>query len=121
VVLYEAGNRTRATLEDLRDALGDREALVARELTKLHEELARGPLSALAERFAGEVLGEVTIVISGAGAVPVAAEPEEPLDAELRRRLDAGEPPSALAREVARARGLKRSDVYAALERLKKG
>lgn len=121
VVLYEAGNRTRATLEDLRDALGDREALVARELTKLHEELARGPLSALAERFAGEVLGEVTIVISGAGAVPVAAEPEEPLDAELRRRLAAGEPPSALAREVARARGLKRSDVYAALERLKKG
>jgi 16S rRNA (cytidine1402-2'-O)-methyltransferase len=120
VVLYEAGNRTRATLLDLAEALGDRPALVARELTKLHEELARGPLRALAERFAGEVLGEVTIVISGDGAPPPAEESAEPLDAELRRRVAAGEPPSAVAREVARARGLKRSDVYAALEKLKK-
>jgi len=121
LVLYEAGNRTRATLSDLREALGDRDALVARELTKLHEELARGPLSALAERFAGEVLGEVTIVVSGEGARPAEKEPAEPLEAELARRLAGGEPPSALAREVARARGLKRADVYAAIERLKKG
>jgi 16S rRNA (cytidine1402-2'-O)-methyltransferase len=141
VVLYEAGNRTRATLEDLREALGDRDALVrtratledlrealgdrdalvARELTKLHEELARGPLSALAARFAGEVLGEVTVVVSGAGATPVPVEPEEPLEEELRRRLAAGEPPSGLARDVARARSLRRADVYATIERLKKG
>jgi 16S rRNA (cytidine1402-2'-O)-methyltransferase len=121
VVLYEAGNRTRATLEDLRGALGDRAALVARELTKLHEELARGPLSALAERFSGEVLGEVTIVVSGEATAPAAAAVEEPLEAELRRRLAAGEAPSALARDVARARGLRRSDVYAELERLKRG
>jgi 16S rRNA (cytidine1402-2'-O)-methyltransferase len=128
VVLYEAGNRTRDTLEDLRDALGDRPALVARELTKLHEELARGPLSALAARFSGEVLGEVTLVVSGVASGPAPGEepapapaPEEPLEAELRRRLAAGEPPSAVAREVARARGLRRADVYGALERLKKG
>jgi 16S rRNA (cytidine1402-2'-O)-methyltransferase len=132
VVLYEAGNRTRATLADLGEALGDREALVARELTKLHEELARGPLSALAERFAGEVRGEVTIVVSGvasgaASGVAAArgegtgAAAAEPLEAELARRLAAGEPPSALAREVARSRGLRRADVYAAIERLKKG
>jgi 16S rRNA (cytidine1402-2'-O)-methyltransferase len=121
IVLYEAGNRTRATLEDLREALGDRDALVARELTKLHEELARGPLSTLAERFAGEVLGEVTIVVSAEGGAPVVAEPPEPLELELRRRLAAGEPPSAVAREVARARGLKRADVYDELQRLKKG
>lgn len=123
VVLYEAGNRTRETLLDLAAALGDRPALVARELTKRHEELARGPLSALAERFAGEVRGEVTLVVSGPapGAAPARpAEPAEPLEAELARRLAAGEPPSALARDVARARGLKRSDVYDALEALKR-
>jgi 16S rRNA (cytidine1402-2'-O)-methyltransferase len=120
VVLYEAGNRTAETLGHLAEALGDREALVARELTKLHEELARGRLSELAARFGGEVRGEVTIVVSGEGAVPPVAEPEEPLPAELARRLAGGEAPSAIAREVARARGLKRSDVYAALERLKK-
>jgi len=44
---------------------------------------------------------------------------EEPLEDELRRRLAAGEAPSATAREVARARGLKRAEVYDALERLK--
>ncbi len=119
VVVYEAGNRTAATLRDLAAALGDREALVARELTKLHEELARGTLSALAERFSGEVLGEVTIVVSGEGAAPPADAPAESMEDELRRRLAAGEAPSAIARDVARARGLKRADVYAALERLK--
>ena len=120
LVVYEAGNRTRATLEDLARVLGDREALVARELTKLHEELARGRLAELAERFSGEVLGEVTIVVSGEGVVPPAEEPREPLEAELARRLTAGEAPSAIARAVARERGLRRGDVYAALEKVKK-
>ncbi|WP_242346373.1 16S rRNA (cytidine(1402)-2'-O)-methyltransferase [Anaeromyxobacter terrae] len=122
LVLYEAGNRTRETLEDLAAALGDREALVARELTKLHEELLRGRLSDLAARLVGEVRGEVTLVVSGVGAAPPPRPaPEVPLEDELARRLAAGELPSAIAREVARARGLKRSDVYAALERLKRG
>lgn len=124
LVLYEAGNRTRETLLDLAGALGDRPALVARELTKLHEELTRGPLRALAERLAGEVRGEVTLVVAPPGEdAPAATEeaPAEPLDDELRRRLAAGEPPSALARDVARARGLKRADVYARLEALKRG
>ncbi len=120
VVLYEAGNRTAATLADLAAALGDRDALVARELTKLHETLLRGKLSELAARIPADVPGEVTLVVSGEGAAPAAAPPEEPLDAELSRRLAAGEPPSGIAREVARARGLRRSDVYAALERLKR-
>jgi len=68
------------------------------------------------------VLGEVTLVIAPPpeGAVAAAEAPEEPLEAELRRRLDAGEPPSAVARDVARARGLKRSDVYDELERIKR-
>lgn len=120
LVVYEAGNRARATLEDLARVLGDREALVARELTKLHEELARGRLRELAARFTGEVLGEVTVVVSGEGAAPLELPREEPLDEELARRLAAGEAPSAMAREVARARGRKRADVYAAIERLKR-
>lgn len=123
VVLYEAGNRTAETLRDLAAALGDRPALVARELTKLHEELARGTLTALAARFSGEVRGEVTLVVSAPapGAARPAAVEAEPLEAELRRRLAAGEPPSALAREVARARGLVRAEVYALIERVKRG
>jgi len=120
LVLYEAGNRTGATLLDLAGALGDRLAVVGRELTKLHEELARGRLGDLAARFAGEVKGEVTVVVAGAEAAPPAAV-VEPLDDELKRRLAAGEAPGVTAREVARARGLKRGEVYDALERLKRG
>jgi 16S rRNA (cytidine1402-2'-O)-methyltransferase len=121
-VLYEAGNRTVETLRDLAGALGDRPALVARELTKLHEELLRGPLSRLAAALEGrsEVKGEVTLVVGPpVEGLPVEEPaPAEPLEEELLRRLAAGEAPSALAREVARARGLKRSDVYDAIQRL---
>ena len=120
LVLYEAGNRTAATLADLAEALGDRLAVVGRELTKLHEELARGRLTGLAARFSGEVRGEVTIVVAGGDAAPPPVV-EEPLEEELRRRLEAGEAPSQTARQVARARGLTRAEVYDALERLKGG
>jgi 16S rRNA (cytidine1402-2'-O)-methyltransferase len=121
LVLYEAGNRTGATLADLAAALGPREAAVARELTKLHEEIVRAPLPELARRFEGEVRGEVTIVIAppGEGAPAAAEEPERPLEDELRARLAAGDKPTAIAREVARARGLVRAEVYELLERLR--
>jgi len=127
LVLYEAGNRTADTLADLAEALGDRPAAVGRELTKLHEELARGTLRQLAARFAGEVRGEVTIVVAGvsdaaaAEAAAAARSEAEPLEVELARRLAAGERPTEVARDVAKARGLRRADVYDALERLKKG
>jgi 16S rRNA (cytidine1402-2'-O)-methyltransferase len=123
LVLYEAGNRTAETLHDLAEALGDRLALVARELTKLHEQLERARLTELAARFAGEVLGEVTLVVAPPSEdTPAVAEATaEPLEVELRRRLEAGEPPSGLARDVARERGLKRSDVYDEIERIKRG
>jgi 16S rRNA (cytidine1402-2'-O)-methyltransferase len=122
VVLHEAGNRLAGTLEDLRAALGDRRALVARELTKLHEELARGRLSELEARFAGEVRGEVTLVVEGplerAAAVEV---PPEQLDDELRRRVSAGEKATEIAKAVAKARGLSRAEVYARVLGLKGG
>ncbi len=119
LVLYEAGNRTGDTLLDLAAAFGDRRAAVARELTKLHEEIARGTLSALAGRFRDGALGEVTLVVEGAPEGRARAEPEEPLEDELRRRVAAGEAPTAIAREVAKARGLRRAEVYDALERVK--
>ncbi len=121
VIVYEAGNRTGDTLRDLCSALGDRPAVVARELTKVHEEVARGPLSELAERFAAGARGEVTIVIAAAPERTRVLPEQEPLEAELARRVAAGDAPSAIAREVARGRRLKRADVYAALQRLKQG
>ena len=67
LVCYESPYRVAATLEAAFDALGDREAAVCVELTKLHERVSRGYLSDLAREFRGvEVKGEVTLVIAGA-------------------------------------------------------
>src|SRR2546427_2421105 len=52
LIFYEAPHRIAATLNDAREILGERKAVVARELTQMHEELARGRLSGLAERYA---------------------------------------------------------------------
>jgi 16S rRNA (cytidine1402-2'-O)-methyltransferase len=99
LVFYEAPQRLHETLLELRSALGDREALVARELTKLHEELARGSLSKLAGHFSGEVRGEAVIVVSGA-AEAAPADPAE-LEREVRERLGRGERPKEIAEALA--------------------
>ncbi len=100
LVFYEAPNRLHQTLLDLQSALGDRPALVARELTKLHEELARGALSELAARFAGEVRGECAIVVSGAPAQPELPDRSR-LEAAIRARLANGERPKEIAEALA--------------------
>lgn len=65
LIFYEAPHRIAESLVDACEILGEREAVVARELTKLHEEIVRGRLSELAERFAaqGAARGEMVIVI----------------------------------------------------------
>jgi len=95
LVFYESPQRLARTLAELRSSLGDRPALVARELTKLHEELARGTLSDLERRFSGDVRGEVVIVVRGAPE----PSPEDPLalEEEVRARLDRGEHPKDIA------------------------
>jgi len=116
LVFYEAPQRLHETLLELHASLGERPALVARELTKLHEELARGTLSALAEHFAGDVRGEVVIVVSGAPE-EAAPDPRE-LEEEVRRRLALGEGPKQIA-EALSARHAKR-EVYQLALKLKR-
>ena len=96
LVFYESPQRLHDTLLALSAALGDRPALVARELTKVHEELLRGTLAQLAERFAGETRGEIVIVVSGAPERAAVADPAE-LESEVRERLSRGERPKEIA------------------------
>lgn len=65
LVLFESPHRIGALLRDATETLGERRACVARELTKVHEELARGTLAELAERFSEGARGEITLVIEG--------------------------------------------------------
>jgi 16S rRNA (cytidine1402-2'-O)-methyltransferase len=110
-VIYEAGNRLAETLEDLVATFGPRRALVAREITKLHEELARAPLPALAEQWKDGARGEVVVVVEG-GAAPVEIE-LPPLEDAIRSRLAAGERVKEIATALAEAYGEPRQQIYA--------
>ena len=67
LVFFESPFRTLASLQDMRDALGDRRAMVARELTKKFEEVLRGKLSELITQLGNRTIkGEVTVVVEGA-------------------------------------------------------
>jgi 16S rRNA (cytidine1402-2'-O)-methyltransferase len=113
-VLYEAPGRLAATLRDLAAACGpEREAAVCRELTKLHEEVLRDTLGALAARFADGTRGEIAVVIAGAPE-PAALDVD---DAKLRRMVAAGLASGRSARDVAAelaaSLGLPRKRIYA--------
>lgn len=116
VVLYESPNRVGKLLRDLAEAAGgERRVCVARELTKLHEELWRGTLAEGVERSEdAEVLGEVVVVVEGR---PRNVEREEEVDAlaahsVARALLGQGQPASAVARELRRRMGISRNDAY---------
>jgi 16S rRNA (cytidine1402-2'-O)-methyltransferase len=121
LVVFESPRRAAATLAELAEALGgDRPACLARELTKLHEEVRRGSLAELARETRGELRGELTLVVGGHprdaahGARAGAGTGGTPdLDGEIRRLLAAGEGSRAIARELAARRGLSRREVYA--------
>ncbi len=74
-IFYESPYRLKETLQTLQAVLGDREASVSRELTKVHEETVRGRLSELLSQFSGSVKGEITIVVAkdDAGSPPPSA------------------------------------------------
>jgi 16S rRNA (cytidine1402-2'-O)-methyltransferase len=112
LIFYESPHRVSATLADLRDALGDRPACVARELTKTHEEFVRGSLASLAERYSADrPLGEITLVVGGAPEDAVAES-----DDELRERaaalLAAGQSARDVAQELAEESGRPRREIY---------
>ena len=118
MVLFEAPGRLAATLTDLAAALGDREAVVCRELTKMHEELRRGRLASLAAHYAvNPARGEIVVVVGAAEAVAVAGDDAARV---LIGLLRGGLGPSQAAREGAAVTGLPRSELYALARELQR-
>jgi 16S rRNA (cytidine1402-2'-O)-methyltransferase len=116
IVLFESPHRIEATLEDLRAVLGDRRVSLARELTKLYEEVLRGTLTeveaALKEK---PPRGEITLVVEGAVHDHKVEPPPAELAARARALMDAGvERKEAMAR-VAEEAGVPRRKVFDAL------
>ncbi|MBX6378981.1 MAG: 16S rRNA (cytidine(1402)-2'-O)-methyltransferase [Clostridia bacterium] len=123
IVAFEAPHRLAVTLRDVAEVMGpDRPVAIARELTKLHEEVWRGRVAEACERFPGPVRGEVVLVIGAAVTGPAAevevGPSEEPDDAVLAEEVAAlsrsGCDRREALREVARRHGISRRKVYAA-------
>lgn len=122
LVFYEAPHRLRETLADMLAAFGDRQAAVARELTKHHEETVRDTLSALAERFSAVTpRGEITIVVHGMETTGPAAPDAMTgdVDADLRAAMRSGEDMRAAVVRIAVLSDQTRRSVYARWQALR--
>ncbi len=108
-VLFESPQRVEQTLKDLHRVLGDRQIVVARELTKKFEEMVRGTLG---EITVDERRGEFTLVIDRPALAKAQVDDAE-IDAWIETRLAEGESPRDLSRALAKRYGIAKSDAYA--------
>ena len=111
LIFYEAPHRLKKTLEKMIPILGDRKAVLARELTKLHEEFLRGHLSELIEEAEG-LKGEMVLVVEGQEA-----DREKPVDlseinAMIQTIMENGYSASEAIKEVAKQTGLAKNEIY---------
>jgi len=112
LIFYESPKRIVALLEDMLTIMGDRHAVLGRELTKTHEEFIRGPLETIRATLASRqaIKGECTLLVSGQDSSATVSM--DALKDMIGERLGDDTPVSALARELARETGIKRSLVY---------
>ena len=119
LVLLEAPHRLIQSLEDIRSVFGEREIAVARELTKIHEEIYRGKVSEVYDHYLQtKPRGEITLIISGGGNKVI--WPEEELLEALEQTLNAGNlSPTQLAKSMADKSGWSRRDIYDLMQGLR--
>ena len=110
-VLYESPHRIRETLADIATVLGDRQMVLARELTKLHEEFLRGAAMSIAEELdrRGSIKGEITLVIGRSNTVTTEGDPVEEVQ-KIEKEL--GLDRMSAIKLVAKSRGMAKGDVY---------
>ena len=113
LVFYESGPRLAASLVAMAEGLGDREAAVAREISKMFEECVTGTLSELAARYAeAPPKGEIVVIVGPPGEALAEEADDDTLDAALREAM-ADKPVAQAAKAVAKRFGLDRHAVYA--------
>ena len=111
LIFYEAPHRLRDALDDIHELLGNREAVLAREVSKIHEEFLRGPISELVRSLGGgDVRGEVTLIISGSAGESRANE--DLLKAEIRELKRQGLRVKEIAEVLGEKFGYPKKDIY---------
>ncbi len=117
MIFYEAPHKLAATLKDFYETLGDREITIVREITKIHEEVIKTTLALASEKYADNSLkGEIVLVIEGKKEEE---ESEITLDDALilaRKYMDEGMGASMAAKQAAKETGIKKGDIYKALQ-----
>jgi len=112
LVFYEAPHRLRQTLQDLGVLGGDREIVLAREITKLHEEFWRGTIAEAIDHYRDrEPMGEFTLVLAGAELNPLLLS-DDALKAELQTLINQGISRSEASRQLAQQTALPRRQIY---------
>jgi 16S rRNA (cytidine1402-2'-O)-methyltransferase len=119
LVFYEAPHRLLEMLRDVEDILGDREVVLAREVTKVHEEFLRGTVSGLLARAKGKTIkGEITLLIGAASASGDARPANSLIKREIEKLMaERGLDERAALKAAAKARGISRSEAYRLLQR----
>jgi 16S rRNA (cytidine1402-2'-O)-methyltransferase len=120
LVFYESPRRLKAALADALDKLGDRRAVIARELTKLHEEFLRGRLSELIDRLQNrEVKGEIVLMIDRSSGENSPKNERSTLSARVNELVSGGIDRKAALKQAAKEFGLSRSEAYRELQSAK--
>jgi 16S rRNA (cytidine1402-2'-O)-methyltransferase len=109
MIFFESPHRLVDSLRDLASVVGERRVVVCRELTKLHEEVARGTAAALADHFADGVKGEIVLLVEG--AAPVTVDLAAGI-AQVQALVAAGARLKEASAEVALETGLSRRELY---------
>ena len=113
MIFYEAPHKLAATLRDFYQTFGDRKLTIARELTKLHEEIIRTTTSKAAEQFAdGSLKGEIVLILEGKKEEEASVITLADAVACARKLIDSGMRPTDAAKEAAAMAGLKKNDIY---------
>ena len=111
LIFFEAPHRLKDTLGDIRELLGNREAVLAREVSKIHEEFLRGPASELVRALGSDAIrGEVTLIISGSSGLPGVSE--DRLKAEILELKGKGLRVKEIAEVLGEKFGYPKKDIY---------
>lgn len=112
LVIFESPKRIAGLLADASEILGERRAVLCRELTKLHEQIVRGNLGEIAAALPDPVRGEITLVIEGAVERPPAQFDESSIEQMLRDQRQQGESDRDLVKRLAIETGRPRREIY---------
>lgn len=117
LVFYEAPHRLARSLPDCLEILGDRQAVVARELTKLHEQVVRGTLIELAAKYStANIKGEIVLIIDRNREPQRSAAGLSTITTRVNELIDAGDDRKTALKKAAREFGLSKAEAYRRLE-----